>query len=226
MMGSAEEDAFGDEQPVHEVKLNSFYIGKYPVTQALWTAVMKDNPSFFTGDSRPVEMVYWEDAQAFVQKLNELTGKVYRLPTEAEWEYAARGGVQVRMDAARGGDQSRGYKYAGSNKLKEVGWYGDNSHVETKAVGLKYPNELGLYDMSGNVWEWVEDQWHDNYEGAPGDGSAWVDKVEGIDHRVLRGGSWSNYPQYCRCTSRNFIMPESRYAIIGFRLVLPLQSVG
>ena len=175
---------------------------------------MKDNPSFFTGDSRPVETVSWEDAQAFIQKLNELTGKVYRLPAEAEWEYAARGG-----------QHSKGYKYAGSNKLKEVGWYRENSHVETKAVGLKYSNELGLYDMSGNVWEWVEDQWHGNYEGAPTDGSAWVDKEEGTS-RVLRGGSWSNDPEYCRCTSRITITPELRYDFIGLRLVLPLQSVG
>ena len=211
LIGSEEEEAYFWEKPVHKVQLDGFYIGKFPVTQALWKAVMNENPSFFTGDSRPVESVSWEDAQQFLEKLNELTGKAYRLPTEAEWEYAARGG-----------QQSKGYKYAGSNKLKEVGWYAENSHVETKAVGLKYPNELGLYDMSGNVWEWVEDHWHDNYNGALADGSAWVDSEKG-PFRVLRGGAWFYYPGYCRCTNRIRSTPLYRGDCIGFRLVLPLQ---
>ena len=151
-MGSEDEEAYDDEKPVHEVVLSDFYIGKFPVTQALWNAVLKDYPSFFNGDSRPVERVSWEDTQVFIKKLNELTGRAYRLPTEAEWEYAARGGRQ-----------SKGYKYAGSNKLKEVGWYWENTHFETKAVGLKYPNELGIYDMSGNVREWCQDWFSNEY---------------------------------------------------------------
>ena len=216
-MGSDEEEAFGNEKPVHEVKLSGFYIGKFPVTQALWKAVMKDNPSFFTGDTRPVEMVSWEDTQAFLQKLNKQTGKAYRLPTEAEWEYAARGG-----------QQGKGYKYAGSNKLKEVGWYDENSHVETKAVGLKYPNELGLFDMSGNVLEWCQD-WHDwdYYKECEKQGIVEnpLGPAEGSD-RVLRGGSWDHDARLCRCTYRYHSSPEHRSYRLGFRLVLPFQSDG
>ncbi len=214
LMGSEGEEASSWEKPVHEVQLDSFYIGKFPVTQALWKAVMNENPSFFNGDSRPVESVSWENAQQFLDKLNEITGKAYRLPTEAEWEYAARGG-----------QQGKGYKYAGSNKLKEVGWYWENAHFETKAVGLKYPNELGIFDMSGNVWEWVEDHWHGNYNGAPADGSAWVDREEGMS-RVLRGGSWGDDPRNCRCTIRDDDRPQIRVNDVGFRLALPLQSDG
>lgn len=140
-MGIEEKESLlGIEYPIHQVKLSAYYIGKYPVTQGLWKSVMGEdhNPAYYRGDKRPVESVSWHDAQAFIQKLNALSGKTYDLPTEAQWEYAARGGRR-----------SRGYRYAGSNKLKEVGWYYNNSHRETKDVGLKYPNELGLYDMSG-----------------------------------------------------------------------------
>ena len=213
MMGSEEkEKAWGREDPIHEVKLDSFYIGKYPVTQGLWTAVMQDNPSFFDGDSRPVETVSWEDAQQFLEKLNELTGKAYRLPTEAEWEYAARGG-----------NQSHGYEYAGSNKLKEVGWYWENSHVETKAVGLKYPNELGIYDMSGNVWEWCRD-WYSGkyYEECYKLGI--VENPQGLvkgTARVVRGGSWGYVPEYCRCKYRGYGWSEDHIITFGFRLALP-----
>jgi len=211
-MGNTDEDAYGDEQPVHTVRVPSFWIGKYPITQALCKAVMGEehNPSFFRGDARPVETVSWEDTQKFIQRLIEQTGRQgYRLPTEAEWEYAARGGKYWKED---------NYKYAGSDKLKEVGWFEENSHGETKAVGLKMPNQLGIHDMSGNVWEWCEDQWHDNYKGAPADGSAWVDREEGSS-RVYRGGSWNNSPLLCRVSSRFNFDPQFRYGYRGFRLV-------
>ncbi len=210
-MGGGDEEAYDDEKPVHPVTVGDFAIAKYPVTQRLWEAVMGNNPSNFKGKRRPVERVSWNDAQDFIKKLNQLTGESYRLPTEAEWEYAARGGRE-----------SQNYKYAGGNKLKEVGWFRDNSHGETKTVGLKDPNELGLYDMSGNVYEWVEDQWHNNYEGAPSDGSAWVDQSEGAN-RVLRGGSWLNYPRGCRVSDRGSFGREGRDDDVGFRLVLVRQ---
>ena len=215
-MGSDEEDAYSDEKPVHRVTLSDFYISKYPATQALWKAVMgeENNPSFFQGNKRPVESVSWEDTQVFIKKLNELTGKGYRLLTEAEWEYAARGG-----------NRGRGYKYAGGNKLKEVGWYEENSHGETKAVGQKKPNELGLYDMSGNVREWVEDHWHADYQGAPTDGSAWVDREQGVV-RVSRGGSWTSGARRCRVSYRSYNIPTLRSILVGFRLGLSLQPAG
>ncbi len=144
------------------------------------------------------------------------------MPTEAEWEYAARGGTR---NATQTGASSQ-TKYAGSDKLKEVGWYDANSHGETKRVGLKEPNELGLYDMSGNVWEWCEDDWHDNYKGAPADGSAWIDAPERGSNRVMRGGSWNFDAQYCRVASRTSYPPGNRWYTIGFRLALSLQSVG
>lgn len=221
LMGSQDEEATRSEKPVHEIALSDFSIGKYPVTQALWKAVMgqANNPSFFTGDRRPVESVSWDEAKTFIDKLNEKTGRTaaglaYRLPTEAEWEYAARGG-QLSQD----------YLYAGSDDLKEVGWFRENSHEETKTVGLKLPNELGLYDMSGNVFEWIEDHWHNSYGGIPADGSAWTDREEGFD-RVLRGGGWLFNPLNCRVEYRYFAWPVAHINYIGFRLVLALQSAG
>ncbi len=186
-----------DEKPWHKVWVSDFYIGKYEVTQAQWRAVMGSDPPelYNTGcDDCPVERVSWNDVQAFLKRLNALTGKRYRLLTEAEWEYAARGGLQ-----------SRGYMYSGSNDLDEVGWYDGNyqrgktygSEGTTRPVGQKRPNELGLYDMSGNVWEWVEDDWHRDYRGAPTDGRAWVDSPR-ASNRVYRGGSCSVTARHCR----------------------------
>ena len=215
LMGSDDNEAFSDEQPIQEVQVSSFYLAKYPVTQALWKAVMgaDQNPSYFRGDNRPVEQVSWEEARDFIEKLNHLTyRKTYRLPSEAEWEYAARGGKL-----------SQGYKYSGSDKLGEVGWYSGNTHGETKSVGQKDPNELGLFDLSGNVWEWVQDQWHGYYEGRPLDGSAWEDREEGA-HRVLRGGRWVSSPQGCRVSCRLNYAPAYRLNNVGFRLALSLQS--
>ena len=153
-MGATAEmkDPWDDEKPTHRVTLiNDYYIGKYEVTQALWKAVMGNNPSEFKGDNLPVEQVSWKDCQKFLSKLNRITGKMFRLPTEAEWEYAARGG-----------NKSRGYQYSGSNNLLDVAWYDDNSGRKTHAVGTKQPNELGIYDMSGNVCEWCQD-WYGKY---------------------------------------------------------------
>ena len=196
------------EKPSHEVSVPDFYLGKYPVTQQLWRAVMGDdnNPSYYTGDLRPVESISWNQAQEFIQRLNKISRQNYVLPSEAIWEYAARGG-----------QKSQGFRYAGSNKLKEVGWYNLNSHRETKPVGLKQSNELGLYDMSGNVWEWCADHWHESYEGAPVDGSPWVSGGDEA-RRVVRGGSWLNYDYYCRVSVRYRDLTENRFDDIGFRL--------
>jgi len=203
-----------DEKPAHPVTVPDFYLGKYPVTQALWQAVMgkENNPSYFKGLNRPVESVSWDDTQVFLEKLKEQTGKTYRLPSEAEWEYAARGGKPSPSGA---GGQSGAY--AGGNKLKEVGWYNDNSHGETKPVGMKLPNELGLYDMSGNVWEWCADVWHDNYDHAPADGSAWLTGGD-QGRRVVRGGSWYDDDYYCRVSYRDYYYTDDWYYSIGFRL--------
>ncbi|MDX2286904.1 MAG: formylglycine-generating enzyme family protein [Bacteroidia bacterium] len=210
-MGGADDAAFSDEKPVHEVRVPSFSLGEYPVTQGLWLAVMGGgNPSGFPGLDRPVELVSWEDAQAFIAKLNGLTGRGYRLPSEAEWEYAARGGAG-----------SEGYLYAGSDKLKEAGWYNENSGDETHPVGQKLPNELGLYDMSGNVWEWCEDHWHRSYQGALADGSAWVEADRTGLGRVGRGGSWGSDARLCRVSYRNRNSPGYRYRRLGFRLAAP-----
>ncbi len=205
-------DSWGDEQPVHDAQVPGFYLGRLPVTQDLWTAVMGDAPAFFNGARRPVEQVSWEDAQKFMDKLKEITrGEPFRLPSEAEWEFAARGGIY-----------NTGCKYAGTNRVKETAWFAQNSHGETKPAGRKFPNELGLYDMSGNVWEWCGDQWHGNYEGAPGDGSAWVDREEG-SYRVYRGGSWDRASRRCRAADRGRWLPVLRVFYLGFRLALSLQ---
>ncbi|MEL6191504.1 MAG: formylglycine-generating enzyme family protein [Bacteroidota bacterium] len=206
---------FGNEgslisgRPAHEVKLKDFYIGKYPITQSQWAKVMGSNPSSFKGDLlRPVENVSWVDCQNFLEKLKELTKIYFRLPTESEWEFAAKGG-----------NMSKGYTYAGSNKLMEVGWYGKNSEGSTHPVGRKIPNELGIYDMSGNVREWCEDDGHENYKGAPSNGSAWVDKNRG-SYRVSRGGSWYFAFPVCRSVHRSQEHKASRHDDVGFRLAL------
>ena len=196
-----------DEKPAHQVTLtNDYYIGKYEVTQALWQAVMNSNPSYFKGDNLPVEQVSWNDCQEFISKLNSITGKTFRLPTEAEWEYAARGGKK-----------SRGYQYSGGNNLSDVAWYyKDNSDSKTHAVGSKQANELGIYDMSGNVWEWCQD-WKGFYSS-----SSQVNPTgaNSGSHRVIRGGSWIHAARNCRSSFRSNFTPDSRNDYLGFRLVL------
>ncbi|MCM1531398.1 MAG: formylglycine-generating enzyme family protein [Bacteroides sp.] len=208
-MGATEEqgsDAGDSEKPVRTVKLDSYHIGRYEVTQAQWKAVMGTNPSKFSGSNLPVEQVSWEEAQAFCEKLSALTGKNYVLPTEAQWEYAARGG-----------NKSAGYKYAGSNDLDEVGWYGANSQKSTHPVGMKKANELGIYDMSGNVEEWCSD-WHaDSYDENDTDNPA--GPASGA-FRVRRGGSWDGVAWYCRVSYRYFGLPGGRSSGLGFRVAL------
>ena len=205
------------EKPAHRVKVSSFYIGQYPLTQWLWQAITGENPSRFKGDNRPVEMVSWHDAQDFIEKLKKETGREFRLPTEAEWEFAARGGIK-----------SEDYEYAGGNKLKEVGWYYENSYDETKPVGLKFPNELGLYDMSGNVWEWCQD-WYDEDYYKKYHEEGLVVNPQGPDggvYRVARGGSSFTFAEFCRSANRLHWLPHYRNSNYGFRLVVPSQSVG
>ncbi|MBR6310224.1 MAG: formylglycine-generating enzyme family protein [Paludibacteraceae bacterium] len=196
-------DAWDHEKPAHQVTLSDYYIGQTEVTQALWQAVMGDNPSDFKGDSRPVENVSWDDCQEFINRLNALTGKKFSLPTEAQWEYAARGG-----------NKSRGYKYAGSNKPDEVAWYYGNSGEQSHDVATKQPNELGLYDMSGNVWEWCSD-WYGFYSSAPQTNPTGA--LPG-SLRVHRGGCWYIDALACQVFSRGFNAPDGRNECLGFRL--------
>ncbi len=213
VMGATAEqgdDADGDEKLAHEVELDDYYIGETVVTQELWKAVMGNNPSHFTGDGNlPVECVSWDDAQMFIQKLNGMTGKKFGLPTEAQWEYAARGGRK-----------SEGYKYSGSNKINEVAWYDKNSGGKTHPVKEKgkIANELGLYGMSGNVWEWCED-WYGREYYSKSLVSNPKGPDEGINH-VVRGGSWNSLAEYCRVSYRDCGMPGKGYNYCGFRLVL------
>ena len=194
---------FDLEKPVHQVTLSDYYIGETEVTQELWSAVMGSNPSNFTGDmQRPVEEVSWIDCQTFISKLNELTGETFRLPTEAQWEYAARGG-----------NQSQGRLYSGSNTIDEVAWYTSNSST-THPVKTKAPNELGIYDMSGNVWEWCSD-WYGSYSSAaqtdptgPSTGS----------YRVNRGGGCYSIAAYCRVALRSYSSPAGSDNYLGLRL--------
>ena len=196
-------DAESDEKPVHSVTLSGYYIGKTEVTQALWKAVMGNNPSRFKGDNLPVEWVSWNDCQEFIRKLNALTGQHFRLPTEAEWEFACRGG-----------NNSRGYKYSGSNNLGSVAWYDDNSGVKTHPVATRSPNELGIYDMSGNVWEWCADWYGDYSSGAQTNPKG----PYGGSYRVYRGGSWG--VGNCRSSYRYYYYPTIRGNCLGLRLAL------
>ena len=197
------DDCWGDEKPAHSVTLSGYYIGETEVTQALWREVMGTTPSYFKGDNLPVENVSWNDAQEFCRKLSQQTGITFRLPTEAEWEYATRGGKK-----------SRGYKYSGSNTLSSVAWYTDNSSDHTHPVKGKQANELGLYDMSGNVWEWCQD-WFGEY------GSYSQTNPTGASlgsYRVLRGGDYGFTANYCRVASRFSFDPT--FLRRGLRVVL------
>lgn len=193
------------EERVQTTTLSDYFIGETQVTQALWQAVMGSNPSKFKGDNLPVERVSWNDCQDFIRKLNSLTGQTFRLPTEAEWEFAARGG-----------NKTHGYKYSGSNIIKDVAWYDDNSNDKTHDVATKQPNELGLYDMSGNVWEWCSD-WDGEYcsidkknPQGPTSGSS----------RVRRGGSWGTGAQCSSPSFRNCSNPTNCFNYLGLRLAL------
>jgi formylglycine-generating enzyme required for sulfatase activity len=200
-------DVYGyeNEKPVHAVTLSDFYLGKTEVTQAQWRAVMGTDPSYFKNcDQCPVEKISWHDAQEFVKKLNAKTGKTYRLPTEAEWEYAARGG------------KNQNHTYAGSNTVEEVAWYIENSGDKTHPVGQKKANELGLHDMSGNVYEWCQD-WYDvnYYAKCPSDSPKGPNTGFG---RVGRGGSWGTIAIFTRVAFRNLDDPFIRGNYMGFRI--------
>ena len=229
LMGSnnTKDAFFMKEHPIHPVKLSPFYMAEYPVTQLLWQLVMGKEPEelYFKGDLRPVEGVSCYDimghpeegTKGFLHFLNQQTqatrpkGYRYQLPTEAQWEYAARAG--------------KNYTYSGGDKLKEVGWYRFNSHAETKTVGQKQPNDFGLYDMSGNVWEWCRDWASNDYYQECFDKGV-VENPMGPKSgptRVLRGGSWAHYPRSCRLASRVNDHPSYRAGDFGFRLVLSPQ---
>lgn len=195
-----------NERPIHSVTVDDFYIGKYEVTQKEWKEIMGNNPSNFKGDNLPVEQVSWNDVQEFIRKLNQKTGGNYRLPTEAEWEYAARGGAS-----------SRGYKYSGSDDIDDVAWYRSNSGDKTHPTGTKQPNELGIYDMSGNVWEWCSD-WYDKnyYSNSPSHNPKGASSGS---YLVPRGGGWGSYASVSRMAYRGNANPTDRTRYLGFRLV-------
>ncbi|MDX8395093.1 MAG: SUMF1/EgtB/PvdO family nonheme iron enzyme [Mariprofundaceae bacterium] len=205
LMGSDKGEYSG--KPAHRVEISGFNMGKYEITQAQWLSVMDSNPSEYKGDNNPVEMVSWDDVQLFIRKLNTQTGKVFRLPSEAEWEYAAKAGGQGKW--GWGDDVKLTSSHA---------WYGGNSKRRAHPVGEKKPNAYGLYDMHGNVWEWVQDCWNGNYRGAPTHGGAWVSET--CEKRVLRGGSWINLPLFMHSTVRSRHHANKNYSDNGFRLVL------
>ena len=219
MMGNPDRDRndeYAKDVP-HEVTLSSFYICKYEVTEALWTAVMGSNPSGYpSGDNYPVEQVNWYDCQDFVEKLSELTGRHFRLPTEAEWEYAARGGKR-----------SRGYRYSGSYALDEIGWHVGNAHHYKREVGTKKPNELGLYDMTGNVSEWCQDKLDiEYYHHSPSINPQGPDRSTYKDNRCFRGGSFCDDEKYdeLKVYTRNTGMPpEEKYGHLGLRLAMSVN---
>ena len=201
------------ECPVHTVRITRrFLLGKFPVTQGQWNAVMPLNRSVFSGDDLPADIVTWDDAKAFCAKLATTSGWEVRLPSEAEWEYACRAGTENEFFF--GDDES---------KLCDYAWYDLNSHVRTHPVGMKKPNNWGLCDMVGNVWEWCEDVWHSDYEGAPRDGSPWLENATEQPRRCLRGGAW-NYDA-CRCRSAYRSREWKHFATdhFGFRIAATVQ---
>jgi eukaryotic-like serine/threonine-protein kinase len=216
LMGSPANEAgrFDAEGPQHRVTVPSFSIGKFEVTQAQWRAVMGTNPSFFQGrfykgksDDLPVETVSWNEAKEFCRRLSQMTGKAYRLPTEAEWEYAARAGTTGAF----------------AGEIDAMAWHSLGFDGTTHPVGQKKANAFGLHDMHGNVEEWCEDTWHNNYKGAPTDGSAWLDGGF-TNYQVVRGGSWTVKASHCRSATRTHIAPGGGGMIIGFRVVIGART--
>jgi len=233
-MGSPADEGRDYERPQHEVSVGPFWLGKYLVTQAQWRAVsalprvkadLPTAPSKFSGENKPIELVSWNEAVEFCHRLSRSTGQTYRLPSEAEWEYACRAGTTtpfhfgetITTDLAnyRGTGWNLGdITYSGNYGAGPKGEYRE----KTTEVGSFPANAFGLYDMHGNVWEWCQDHWHDNYAGAPTDGSAWLSANEGAN-RLLRGGSWSNYPGSCRSAYRGRLARDLRHLVVGFRVV-------
>ncbi len=216
-----ESESGEDERPQHMVTVKSFFMGRYPITQAQWRAIaslpkikhdLHPDPSCFKGDNRPVERVSWYDADEFCDRLSKATGRVYRLPSEAEWEYACRAqtttpfhfGATITTNLANFCQQDQSM-----NKVERK---------QTTDVGSFPANAFGLYEMHGNVWEWCADNWHEDYQDAPSDGSVWV--INGnSEYRILRGGSWDYFPTFCRCTYRFFENPQVKDKEFGFRVV-------
>ena len=230
-MGSpdSEVDLLESEGPQHSVTVPKFWMGKYPVTQAQWAQVaalpkverdLEPFPSRFKGDKRPVEQVSWYDAMEFCQRLSQKTGRTYRLPSEAEWEYACRAGTTTRYTFGDTLSSSQA-NFGGRKRVVKEGFMGlgrEENYVGTEPVGSYPSNAFGLYDMHGNVWEWCADHWHSNYDGAPTDGSAWLSSDESKS-RLLRGGSWYVTPWDCRSASRGADNPDGRFNSLGFRVV-------
>ena len=238
MMGSSESeyDRSEEEKPQHPVTMQPFFMGKYPVTQAQWQAIAKTlpveqeldpDPSGFEGDNLPIEAIYWDEAIEFCHRLSRETGRSYRLPTEAEWEYACRAGTKTPFNFGQTITSDLA-NYRGTDvtdpKLSLSGFYDRGPkgiyRQETTPVDTFLPNAFGLYDMHGNVSEWCLDRWHGDYKGAPADGSNWIS--DGDDNVVVRGGSWNAFPCHCRSASRQLQSPEryiSRFCTIGFRVV-------
>ena len=205
MMGGDDAEVYEEERPVHEVTLSDYYIGETEVTQKLWKAVMGSNPAKIKGKNFPVECVGWNDCQEFISKLNEITGENFSLPTEAQWEFAARGG-----------NYSKGYKYSGSDNLDAVAWYYGQLDRIGYRVGKKKPNELGIYDMSGNVMEWCSD-WYGDYSS-----DAVIDPIGPSfgSGRVIRGGCLMSIAAFCRCTTRMYLEATNGHGTLGLRLAL------
>jgi len=204
-MGAA--DGSGDEQPLHRVCVKGFYIGRYEVTQAQYKQLVDRNPSHFKGPNRPVEQVNWDDARNMVVEMSAVSGHKYRLPTEAEWEYACRAGGQHDP-------------FCGTGGANQLAWFEGNSAGQTHDVGQKRPNAWGIYDMSGNVWEWTQDCWHPDYSGAPKDGSAWVSGEDtDCSRRISRGGGWLVKHSSIRAAQRSRVDFTVRCMLQGFRIV-------
>jgi len=217
LMGSPEDDPFSnislgkEEKPQHRVQIQSFAMGKYEITQEQYYLVMGVNPSFVKGRNLPAYRVSWNDAQKFIDELNKKTGQKYRLPTEAEWEYSARAGTTTHW--SHGNDSSKLSKYA---------WFYSGDEPEFREVGKKLPNAFGLYDTHGNVWEWVQDCWHDSYAQAPKDGSAWVTDCSDITSGVIRGGGWKEIAWYTRPAKREKTTLTDVLSTVGFRVAKTL----